>query len=139
MWFPTDPKQETLWPSEIVLTDDYYYSLKDHAIPFDFRGLRSIQNNARAQDIYLWMTQRLCRIPADKPLFMPWSALVEMFGGGMNGASIRKFPERFRHALLAAHSAYPDARLEEDKEGFRFHHSPPPVSRTKLPVHKPCP
>ena len=43
VWFPPDPNQETLWPSEIVLTDDYYYSLKDHAIPFDFRALRVIQ------------------------------------------------------------------------------------------------
>ena len=54
--------QTTLWPSEIVLTDDYYYSLKDHAIPYDFRALKAIQNKPRAQDIYLWMTQRLCRI-----------------------------------------------------------------------------
>ena len=77
----TDPNQETLWPSEIVLTDDYFYSLKDHAIPFDFRALKAIQNKPRAQDIYLWMTQRLCRIDEKKPLFMRWQDLHEMFGG----------------------------------------------------------
>jgi len=32
--------------------------LKDHAVPFDFRALKAIQNKPRAQDIYLWMTQR---------------------------------------------------------------------------------
>jgi hypothetical protein len=62
VWFAPHPKQGTLWPSEIVLTDDYYYSLKDHAVPFDFRALKAIQNNPRSQDIYLWMTQRLCRV-----------------------------------------------------------------------------
>jgi len=51
--FPPNPNQETLWPSEIVLTDEYYYSLKDHAVPFDFRALKAIQNKPRAQDIYL--------------------------------------------------------------------------------------
>lgn len=137
IWFPTDPDQKTLWPSEIVLTDDYFYSLKDHAIPFDFRGMRAIQNNARAQDIYLWMTQRLCRVPFNKPLFMTWEMLIEMFGGGMSGDSLRKFPERFRTALLAAYAAYPDARMEETPEGYRFFESPPPVPRTKLLVHNP--
>jgi hypothetical protein len=53
VWFPPSPDQGTLWPSEIVLTDDYFYSLKDHAIPFDFRALKAIQQKPRAQDIYL--------------------------------------------------------------------------------------
>ena len=70
VWFPLDPDQETLWPSEIVLTDEYYHSLKDHAVPFDFRALKAIQNKPRSQDIYLWMTQRLSRIPSNKPLLM---------------------------------------------------------------------
>ena len=67
VWFPPSPDQGTLWPSEIVLTDEYFYSLKDHAIPFDFRALKAIQQKPRAQDIYLWMTQRLCRIETGKP------------------------------------------------------------------------
>ena len=75
------PEQATLWPSEIQLTDKYYLSLKDHAVPFDFRALRAIQNKPRAQDIYLWMTQRLCRIETGKPLLIRWQELHEMFGG----------------------------------------------------------
>jgi hypothetical protein len=44
---------------EIVLTDDYYYSLKDHAVPFDFRAQRYSKRKPRAQDIYLWMTRAM--------------------------------------------------------------------------------
>src|SRR5215207_1358844 len=40
VFFPTDPQQESLWPSEIQLTTDFYETLKDHAIPFDFRALK---------------------------------------------------------------------------------------------------
>lgn len=129
VWFPSDPNQKTLWPSEIVLSDDYYYSLKDHAIPFDFRGLRAIQNKPRAQDIYLWMTQRLCRI-SDKPLLMRWPELYEMFGGG--SATIKVFKQKFAKDLAAAFSAYPDAIIQEHKEGYLFKSSPPPIPKIHI-------
>jgi hypothetical protein len=129
VWFPLSPDQETLWPSEIVLTDDYYYSLKDHAIPYDFRALKAIQAKPRAQDIYLWLTQRLCRIPDNKPLLMRWKDLHEMFGGQLN---IYDFKKNFPKDLIAARLAYPDARMEEHKDGFLFRASLPPVPKTKL-------
>jgi hypothetical protein len=132
VWFPPDPNQGTLWPSEIVLTDEYYYSLKDHAVPFDFRALKAIQNNARAQDIYLWMTQRLCRVDEKKPLYMRWKELHEMFGGRLKG--LRRFKETFRNDLTAARVAYPDAKMEEYEDGFIFRASAPPVPKTKIVI-----
>lgn len=134
VWFPPSPDQGTLWPSEIVLTDDYFYSLKDHAVPFDFRALRAVQNKPRAQDIYLWMTQRLCRIPSDKPLLMRWKDLYEMFGGQ---STAKEFKRNFPNDLTAARVAYHDARIEEHEEGYLFRASLPPIPKTKLLVHKP--
>ena len=130
LWFPASPEQQTLWPTEIKLTDDFYENLKEHAIPYDFRGLSHIQNNARAIDIYLWMTQRLYRIPHNKPLLLKWEHLYEMFGGGIKEP--RYFPRRFKDSVMAAHTAYPDARLEEHKDGFIFKASPPPIPKTKI-------
>jgi hypothetical protein len=129
VWFPQDVTQGTLWPSEIVLTDEYFYSLKDHAVPYDFRALKAIQNKPRAQDIYLWMTQRLCRIPDNKPLMMRWKDLYEMFGGQ---SPLKAFKRDFPKDLIAARIAYPDARIEEHKDGFLFRASHPPVPKTKL-------
>jgi hypothetical protein len=129
VWFPPSPDQCTLWPSEIVLTDEYFYSLKDHAVPYDFRALKAIQNKPRAQDIYLWMTQRLCRIQENKPLLMRWKDLHEMFGGQLN---IYDFKKNFPKDLIAARLAYPDAHMEEHKDGFLFRASLPPVPKTKL-------
>ena len=128
VWFPPDPNQETLWPSEIVLTDKYYYSLKDHAIPYDFRALKAIQNKPRAQDIYLWMTQRLCRISYKKALLMRWHDLYEMFGGK---STPWHFKQDFPTDLAAARASYPAARVEDHKEGYLFYASPPPVPKTK--------
>ena len=133
VWFPPDPDQAMVWPSEIVLTDEYYYSLKDHAVPFDFRALRAIQNAPRAQDIYLWMTQRLCRIPYNKPVLMRWQVLYDMVGGM---SPLKVFKQDFPADLAAARASYPAARLEEHAEGYLFYASPPPVPKTKVIVKK---
>lgn len=136
VWFPPHPDQGTLWPSEITLTDDYYYSLRDHAIPYDFRAIKPIQNKPRALDIYLWMTQRLCRIDERKPLFMTWQMLHEMFGGK---STMKEFKRKFPGDLQAAWSSYHEARVEEDLngEGYLFKPSPPPIPKTKIAVIKP--
>ena len=131
VWFAQDPHQHSFWPSEIVLTDQFYQSLKDHAIPYDFRALRSIQNKPRSLNIYLWMTQRLYRIPADKPLLMRWADLYEMFGGQ---SSKKEFKRNFPADIRAARLAYPDARIEHRKEGYLFRASPPPVPKTQISV-----
>ncbi len=136
VWFPPDPDHGMLWPAEIVLTDTYYSSLKDHAIPYDFRVIKPIQNKPRALDICLWMTQRLCRIDNRKPLFMRWIDLHEMFGGR---STLKKFKEKFPDDLKAAWASYHEARIEEDLDGkgYRFFRSPPPIPKTKIAVIKP--
>jgi hypothetical protein len=134
VWFPPSPDQGTLWPSEIVLTDDYFYSLKDHAIPFDFRALRAIQQKPRAQDIYLWMTQRLCRIKTGKPLLIRWQELHEMFGGQ---TPLKEFKHKFPLDLKAAKLSYPAAQVEAHAEGFLFRASLPPIPKTQVLIDKP--
>jgi hypothetical protein len=134
VWFPEDPRQETLWPTEIILNTDFYESLKEHAVPFDIEATIPIKNNARALDVYLWLTQRLCRIPHDKPLYLNWVTLFEQFSGGQ--AELRSFKKPFEQALLAARSCYPDAVMEEHpgKEGWIFKHSKPPIPKTALVI-----
>jgi hypothetical protein len=53
LWFPTNPNQETLWPSEVELTREFFESLLEHAIPYDYRALSLLRSHARAQDVPL--------------------------------------------------------------------------------------
>jgi hypothetical protein len=129
VWFAQDPRQHSFWPSEIVLTDQFYQSLKEHAIPHDFRALAAIQNKPRAIDAYLWLTQRLCRIPHNKPLLMRWKELYEMFGGQ---SVMKEFKRKFPADLTAARVSYPEARIEPHEEGYLFRNSPPPVPKTQV-------
>jgi hypothetical protein len=131
VFFPTDARQGSLWPSELQLTADFYESLKDHAIPFDFRALLPIKAKPRAIDIYLWLSQRLCRIDERKPLLLKWKTLYEMFGADQ---VYRNFKVNFPKDMVTARVSYSAARVEQCKEGFIFRYSAPPVPRTLVAV-----
>jgi len=83
----------------------------------------------RAKFRYLWMTQRLCRIPGNKPLVIRWKDLHEMFGGELN---LYDFKRKFPADLTAARIAYHDARIDEHPAGYVFRASLPPIPKTKL-------
>lgn len=129
VWFSPNPDQAGFWPSEIVLTEQFYRSLKEHAVPHDFRAMAAIQNKPRAIDIYLWLTQRLCRILHNKPLLLRWPELHETFGGE---SPLKEFKRKFPADLRAAHTSYPEARIEEHAEGYLFKASPPPIPKTQI-------
>jgi hypothetical protein len=133
VWFAPDPHQHSFWPSEIVLTEPFYESLREHAIPYDFRALRAIQRKPRALDIFLWETQRLHRIPVDKPLLLRWKDLYEMFGGE---CPKKLFKQIFPKDLAAAKLAYPEARVEAHRDGYLFRKSPPPIPKTQVFIPK---
>lgn len=82
LWYPRDDRQKTLWPSYIRLSDEYFTTLKNHAVPLDYRAVSALQHNALALDIYKWLAQRLCRISQNRPVFLPWPAVQLQFGQG---------------------------------------------------------
>jgi hypothetical protein len=128
VWMPLDHKPN-IWPSEIILTGEYFESLRDHAIPYDIRALHDIQNNARAMDVFLWFSQRLPRLA--KPLLMKWDDLFDLFGGGMAKRSSRAFKRIFRKDAFAARLCYDGCKMEETREGFLFYPSPTAVPRSR--------
>lgn len=134
VWFAQNSEQHSFWPSEITLTDQFYQSLKEHAVPHDFHAVAAIQNKPRAIDAYLWMTQRQHRIPHHKPLLMRWKDLHEMFGGQ---SSMKEFKRKFPADLMAARTCYPDAKIEEHPEGYLFKNSSPPVPKTQVFIPNP--
>ena len=131
IWFPKDEKQRVLWPSNIQLTDDYFNSLINHAIPLDERALASLSHSAMALDIYAWLVQRLHRINPAEPQFLTWQAIKEQFGRGYR--QMYKFKQIFRKTLALARSQYPQAGIYEVKnEGFSLHHSPSPIDKKTI-------
>jgi hypothetical protein len=132
LWFPKQADQRVLWPSTVRLSQEYFQSLSNHAVPLDHRAVAGLASSSMALDVYVWLAQRLHRVPAAKPQFVAWANLHEQFGQGF--ARVRDFRRRFLQALSQVTAAYPSARLSADDRGVTLEHSPPPVP----PRHQPA-
>jgi hypothetical protein len=132
LWFPKNPNQRVLWPSTVRLSQEYFDTLLQHAIPLDERAIAALSHSAMALDIYVWLAQRLHRINPGHPQFVPWTALYEQFGQGF--ARIRKFREKFLLALRKVITQYPAARLEAGRGGLTLRQSHPPVPRRFIAI-----
>lgn len=128
LWFPKDERQQVLWDSNIKLTNDYFESLINHAIPLDERALAALSHTAMGLDIYVWLVQRLHRIDPKQPLFLTWATIKGQFGRGYN--DMYKFKQVFRKTLKNVLTQYPEARIKEDKnKGFVLSQSPSPLEK----------
>jgi hypothetical protein len=145
IWFSKeDRKQRGLWPSVVTLSPEYFESLREHAVPMDEAHIVGLSHSALALDIYTWLVSRLHRIPAGKPVRVPWPSLHNQFGQGYDPNRINKFRQVFRVALKQVLTVYRDARVEDDVKrpparltangwreevspGLLLHKSPPPV------------
>jgi hypothetical protein len=126
LWFPKQPDQRVLWPSTVRLSQEYFQSLGQHAVPLDHRAVTALASSSMALDIYVWLAQRLHRVPTGKPQFIAWDSLHEQFGQGF--ARVRDFRRRFLQTLHHVTAAYPAAHLSADDRGLILSHSPPPVA-----------
>jgi hypothetical protein len=131
LWFPKQPDQRVLWPSTVRLSEEYYQSLGQHAVPLDHRAVGALASSSMALDIYVWLAQRLYRVPTGRPQFLAWAALHEQFGQGFT--RVRDFRRKFLHNLHSVFSAYPAARISADGRGLTLTHSPPPVAPKPAP------
>lgn len=125
LWYPDDPGQKVLWPSTVRLSHEFFASLGRHAVPLDHRAVRALAHSSFALDVYTWLAQRLHRVPAGKPQFIPWAALYDQFGQGFT--RVRDFRRLFLRKLVQVKSVYPTARMEADERGMTLFNSLPPI------------
>lgn len=77
VWFPNDPAQQMLWPSKVILSQKFYESLKDHALPVNITALSALSHSARQMDLLLWLSYRVKDLPKD--YFLSWKLLKDQF------------------------------------------------------------
>jgi hypothetical protein len=127
LWPELDERQRVLWPSTIQLSLDYFYSLKQHAVPLNEVDLAALAHSALALDVYAWLAQRLHRIAPSRPVFIQWPTLKEQFGPDYE--HMRSFKRSFLTALRQVKARYLLARVEVEEGGLRLSHSHPPVAK----------
>jgi hypothetical protein len=135
LWPENDERQRVLWPSTITLSQEYFDSLRKHAVPLREADLAALAHSAMALDIYSWLAQRLHRIEPRRPTFVPWEALRQQFGpdyGRM--VDFRRF---FRQSLAQVLARYQTARITLGREGLALRNSPPPVAKRIVQILDP--
>ena len=127
LWFPKDERQRVLWNSTVRLSQEYFESLRRHAVPLREADLAALAYSAAALDIYAWLAQRLYRIDPKRPTIISWTALKDQFGHGYD--RMDNFKRFFRKKLARVHERYQAARIELDDRGMTARNSPPPVAK----------
>ena len=129
-WLTTQGTQQTLWPGVLELSQDFYDTLVNHAVPLDYRALSALKHSALALDVYTWLAHRLCRVRNPNGEKLSWENLRDQFG--QEYADPKNFKKEFRSALHQVSVVYPDARIDAVPGGLTLFPSRPPLSRTTV-------
>jgi len=126
VWWPKEPGQRVLWPSEVVLSEPFFKTLREHAMPLDPRAIHALQHNGRALDAYAWLCNRLPRVKEKNGVKVSWAALQGQFGADIGDH--KKFRRLFKNALRQASAVYPHAKVEQVDGGLLLKRSRPAIS-----------
>jgi len=135
-WLHDDGEQRTLWPGSLELSNEFYETLQQHAVPLDYRALAALKHSALALDVYTWLAHRLWRVTSPNGVMLSWQNLRDQFG--QEYAQGKDFKKEFRAVLRQVWLVYPTARIEEVVGGIRLRPSPPPVPKTRVSFSLPA-
>lgn len=124
-----ETQQPSLWPGVMVLSESYFSSLMDSAVPLDNRALHALKGSALALDVYAWLAHRLHRIEG-RPVVLHWKSLREQFAQEYQGKDPDKdFKKQFLPILRNVQVVYPQAKVKQVTGGLMLMASPPPIPK----------
>jgi hypothetical protein len=134
-WLQHDDQQLSMWPGKLQLSEPFYDTLTEHAVPLDPRALGALKHSATALDIYAWLAHRLWRVRNTNGVRLSWSNLMDQFGQEYKDQ--KNFQREFKKTLRQVRPVYPDAKLEVVRGGLMLYSSPPPIPKTQVVVELP--
>ena len=121
--------QRSLWPGVMKLSEGYFNSLMESAVPLDNRALHALKGSALALDVYAWLAHRLHRIEG-RPVILHWKSLREQFAQEYTGKDPDKdFKDAFLPQLRNVLAVYPQAKVKQVTGGLMLMGSPPPIPK----------
>ena len=118
-----------LWPGVMLLSQPYFDSLIESAVPLDNRALHALKGSALALDVYAWLAHRLHRIEG-RPSILHWKSLREQFAQEYQGKDPDKdFKDAFLPQLKNVLAVYPQAKVKRVTGGLMLMSSPPPIQK----------
>lgn len=126
-WDPKKADQSTLWESTIRLSESFYTGIMESPVPIDWRAVRVLKTSPMALDIYFWLTHRMSYL--SRPTTILWhgpGGLQEQVGAQFADSKEGRygFRREFLKQMKNVLSVYPDARIQETKQGLKIMPSP---------------
>jgi hypothetical protein len=131
-WLQHDGTQQVFWPGVLELSQEFFDTLANHAVPLDHRALGALKHSALTLDVYSWLAHRLCRVRKVSGQKVSWGNLKDQFG--QEYADPKSFKKKLRIALRQVLAVYPDANVAPTTGGIVLKPSPPPVRKTQVLV-----
>ena len=132
-WLSYEGDQPTLWPGVIELSQEYFDSLLEHAVPLDPRAVSALAHSAMALDAYSFLARRLYTL--EKSVKVTWRQFHAQFGHEFKGKeAVDDFQKKFLPAVRAALTVYPSAKVEQVRGGLLLKPSLPPVHAESVAV-----
>ena len=129
-WLHPTGQQRVMWPGILELSQEFFETLINHAVPLDRRALGALKHSALALDVYSWLAHRLHRILGRGGIKLSWENLREQFGGEYKNT--KDFKREFKNALQQVMAVYPQARIDSTWGGIILHSSMPAVRKTQI-------
>ena len=116
LWFSDNPDQQSLWPTTIQFSAEFYREIEQHALPVDVRALRALSNSARKLDLLFWITYRMTRLRAR--LVLDWKPLKDQFGEGFGRE--RDFRAQLTEDLASVTELFPKLPVKLTERGLEM-------------------
>lgn len=123
LWMSDDPDQKSLWPTTVTFSQDFYSSLKEHALPIDVRALHAFANSAMKLDLMFWLNYRLHSMKST--LVLDWKPLQSQFGEGYGRE--RDFRAKMAEAIAHINDVFPKLPVKLTERGLVLQNADPEV------------
>lgn len=126
-WHDQDPKQSSIFPSTIRISEGFYNDVMENAIPLDMRVLKELKGSAFALDVYMFLTHRLAYLKNETVI--PYEILFEVFGS--NYKELKTFKFHFKKSLQKVCLYVPEFNVFDHANGLKLEPSKLHITRKK--------
>ncbi len=126
LWLSPNDEQQTLWPSSVTLSTEFYQSILAAPIPINLdhlAALRALRGSGLSIDIYTWLAWRMFNLKSST--LITWQRLAQQFGTDYK--LVRQFKAHFLKQLRPVTIVYPEAKIAVADHGLLLSPSPTPV------------
>ncbi len=107
--------EEGEFVSRFVLSEPFYETIRDHAVPLNERAFAALKRSATQLDLYTYLAYRLPKIREGEQVPISWKQLWSHLGNDCK--TIGKFRQTVRSAWETVSGVYPQARASVDLSG----------------------